>query len=96
MQKVADDKALADKGLKVFAVNAHEKSDTVKEFLTKNKYTFTVPMDADAAAMKAYGVEGIPTTIIVNKDGTIGDVFVGYGDGSAEQIDAALTKALAN
>jgi thiol-disulfide isomerase/thioredoxin len=95
VQKVSADDALAKKGLKVYAVNDKEEADTVKKFLTDNKYTFTVPMDADQAALKAYSVSGIPTTVIVGRDGKVADVFVGFGDGSAEQIDAAIEKALA-
>ena len=33
--------------------------------------------------------------IIVGRDGRVADAFVGFGDGSAEQIDAAIEKALA-
>src|SRR5271156_5222659 len=40
VQKVSADAALAQKGLKVFAVNDKEDADTVKKFLTDNKYTF--------------------------------------------------------
>ena len=86
---------MAKKGLKIFAVNDKESADTVKAFMTKNKYTFIVPMDADQTACKAYFVSGIPTTIIIGRDGIVTDVFVGFGDGTAQQIDAAIDKALA-
>jgi hypothetical protein len=33
--------------------------------------------------------------VIVGRDGTIKSVFIGYGDGSAKQIDEAVQKALA-
>jgi thiol-disulfide isomerase/thioredoxin len=95
VQKVSADEALAKKGLKVFAVNDKEDADTVKKFLTDNKYTFTVPMDVDQTALQAYSVSGIPTTIIVGRDGKVADAFVGFGDDSAQQIDAAIDKALA-
>jgi len=95
VQKKSTDEPMAKKGLKIFAVNDKESADTVKAFMTKNKYTFTVPMDADQTACKAYSVSGIPTTVIVGRDGTVMDVFVGFGDGTAQQIDAAIDKALA-
>jgi cytochrome c biogenesis protein CcmG, thiol:disulfide interchange protein DsbE len=94
VQKVSADEALAKKGLKVFAVNDKEDPDVVKAFLAANKYTFMVPMDVDQKAMIAYSVSGIPTTLIVGRDGKITDVFVGYDEESAKQIDAAIDKAL--
>ena len=36
-------------------------------------------MDDQAAVLKQYLVTGIPTTIIVGRDGIIKDVFIGYG-----------------
>ncbi len=95
VQEVSADEALAKKGLKVFAVNDKEDAAVVKAFMTANKYTFTVPMDVDQKAMQAYAVSGIPTTVIVGRDGKIVEVFVGYDQESAKQIDAAIEKALA-
>jgi thiol-disulfide isomerase/thioredoxin len=94
VQKVATDPALAKKGLKVYGVNAQETADTIKPFMAKNKYTFSVPMDAGGSTMQAYLIQGIPTTIIVGREGTIKDVFIGYGGDSAKAIDAAVDKAL--
>lgn len=93
LQALSVDKEKADQGLVVWAVNAREKSDKVKEFLTTNKYTFTVPMDA-GATMKEYLVRGIPTTIIVGRDGTVKKAFVGFGPNSAEAMDKAIEAAL--
>jgi ribosomal protein S5 len=33
--------------------------------------------------------------VIVGRDGIVTDTFVGFGDDSAQQIDAAIDKALA-
>ena len=96
IQKLATDKALADKGLVVWAVNDKETKAEVEKFMQDNKYTFIVPMDEKAAVLKAYFVSGIPTTIIVGRDGKVKDAFVGYGgDASAKEIDEAVNKALA-
>lgn len=96
LQKISADANLAGKGLVVWAVDDKEKSDDVTKFLKDNKYTFTVLMDTEAAVLKKYLVSGIPTTFIIGRDGTIKDVFVGYGgDDSAKDIDTAVDKALA-
>jgi thiol-disulfide isomerase/thioredoxin len=96
VQKVSADKALADKGLVVWAVDDMETKDVVNAFLKKNNYTFTVLMDDKGATLKEYLVSGIPTTIVVGRDGTVKDAFVGYGgEDTAKAIDAAIDKAVA-
>jgi thiol-disulfide isomerase/thioredoxin len=94
LQKMSADKELADKGLVVWAVNAREKSDVVQKFLTDNKYTFAVPMDL-GKTMTQYKIAGIPTTVIVGRDGKVRKVFVGFGDGSEGPMDEAVKAALA-
>jgi thiol-disulfide isomerase/thioredoxin len=96
IQKLATDKTLAEKGLVVWAVNDKETKADVSKYMTDNKYTFTVPMDEKGEVLKAYFITGIPTTIVVGRDGTVKDAFVGYGgDASAKKIDDAVAKALA-
>jgi len=95
VQQASANKDLAEKGLVVWAVNASEKAETVKGFLDDNHYTFTVPMDGNGAVLNKYFVHGIPTTVIVGRDGSVKAVFIGFGDGSAKQIDDAVDKALA-
>ena len=96
VQKVSTDKALADKGLVVWAIDAQESPADVLKFLQDNKYTFSVLMDTKGAVLKSYFISGIPNTIIVGRDGIVKDTFVGYGgEKTAQQIDDALAKALA-
>jgi peroxiredoxin len=96
IQAVATDKALADKGLVVWAVNDRETKAVVEKYMQDNKYTFTVLMDTKADVLKAYYVTGIPTTIIIGRDGTVKEAIVGYGgEATAKAIDAAVAKALA-
>lgn len=94
LQELSKNEEMAKKGLKVLAVNLREKSDTVEKFVKDGNFSFTVPMDTDGAVAKTYGVQGIPTTVIVGKGGNVQDVFVGFGPGSAEKMDAAINKAL--
>jgi len=95
VQKLASDEALAKKGLVVWVVNDKEDEPTVTKFMKENNYTFTVPMDKPADVLKKYLVRGIPTTVIIGRDGTIRNVFIGYGAPTAKQIDQAVEKALA-
>jgi thiol-disulfide isomerase/thioredoxin len=96
LNKVSQDKALADKGLKVYSINCKEKPDTAKDFLTKNNYSFNVALDSDGKTEESYAVTGIPTTVVVGKDGTVQHVVIGYGgEETAKEIDDAVAAALA-
>jgi len=96
VQAAATDASLAKKGLVVWAVNDKETQQVVEKFMQSNHYTFPVLMDTQGDVLKAYKVIGIPTTIIVGRDGVVKETFVGFGgDATAKQIDAAIEKALA-
>jgi len=95
VQQISADKDLAERGLKVWAVNAREKNEQVEKFIKQNNYTFTVPMDADGKVLQQYLVRGIPTQVIVGRDGTIKDVFIGFGgEESAKRLHDAIEAAL--
>jgi peroxiredoxin len=93
-QKLAADKTLADRGLVVLAINKEEAPERVKRFLEKNRYTFTVPMDAEHNFGDAYFVHGLPVTILIGRDGKVRNVFIGYGPKSDPKIDDAIADAL--
>jgi len=95
LNKDSSDRSLADKGLKVFAVNCNEPADKVKAFLEKNDLHFTVPLDSEGTTQQAYLIQGIPTTIVVGRDGVIRNVFIGFGGEESEKsLDAAIDTAL--
>ena len=94
IEEVSKKKDLADKGLKVVTVNARETKDKVQAFLKQNNYTFTVAMDQKGAVMKDYGVQGIPTTVVIGQGGKVKKVFVGFGPDSPKALDAAIEEAL--
>jgi peroxiredoxin len=85
-------KSLKDSGLKVFALDQSEEKATVAKFIAEKKMTLTALLDSDSKVGQAYGVEGIPTTVVVGKDGRVRKVFVGSGneDGIKQAVDAAL------
>jgi peroxiredoxin len=96
LQDAYNNESWANRGLVVWAVNAHESADDVSNFLARNQYTFTALLDSDGAAMSAYGVSGIPMTVIVGRDGVVKKVLVGYEPDSGREVDEAIEKALAD
>jgi thiol-disulfide isomerase/thioredoxin len=94
IQKLSADQDLKKKGLIVWAVNDQESRDDVQKLLDSKGYTMMVPMDSDGKVEQDYFVTGIPTTIVVGKNGVVKFVQVGYGDGVDKVIEDAINSAL--
>lgn len=91
IQKIADD--YKDKGVVVYGVNVWErKENAAKDYLEKNP-TIQYPtlLGGDELA-GTYGVTGIPTLVIIGKDGKVSEIEVGFAgdEGLRKAIDAAL------
>ena len=83
-------KKFADKGLVFYAVNAGEEPAAIKEFLTTSKMEIPVALDQKGEIGPLYGVEGIPQTVLIGKDGKVQVVHVGYNG----QLGKMLTKEI--
>ena len=94
IQEASESDSWANRGLVVWAVNARQSAEDVGYFLGNNQYTFTALLDEDGTVMSKYGVRGIPMTVLIGRDGKVENVWVGYGDDSAREIDDAIDKAL--
>ena len=94
LQKIHEDGALKEKGLVVWAVNEGEDKEKAKSYCEQNNLTFTVPLDANNDVGKQYLVRGIPTTVVVGRDGKVKNVFIGFGPGSEEKVHEAVAAAL--
>ena len=88
-QKVHDD--LKDKGLVVFAINQGETAEKARTYLSKNKYTTTTLLDQTRSVGRDYKVNGIPTLVIIDRQGKIAAHFVGVREESV--LREALAKA---
>jgi peroxiredoxin len=93
LQKLYEEKS-AD-GLKVYAVNLQEDKAQVAEFLKSKNLTLPVLLDADGAVGQQYGVQSIPFTLVVGKDGVIKKVMIGFGEDSERNLHAAVDAAMA-
>jgi peroxiredoxin/outer membrane lipoprotein-sorting protein len=93
LNKLYEDKKAA--GLKVFAVSVDEDKEKVPLFVEDKKLTLTVLLDNDEQKVsEKYGVQGIPQTVIIGKDGVVKKVFVGFGPGSEEEMRKVVEDAM--
>jgi len=94
VQELSADADRVAKGLVVQTINDQESSDVIQKFQKDNGYRFPVALDPDGSAADKYHVEGIPTTVLVGRDGKVRNVWVGYDDSIPAQINDAVDKAL--
>jgi peroxiredoxin len=61
------------------AVNQGEKPKQIKKFLKQKKWeSLSVALDPQSVAGKNFNVEGIPQTVIIDKEGKVRHVHVGF------------------
>ncbi|MFM7322722.1 MAG: TlpA family protein disulfide reductase, partial [Armatimonadota bacterium] len=90
-----------EKGVAVLAVCVFDEKSAFEAWVPKNadKYSFPVAFDAagrDSAksiAGKLFGVSGIPSTFIIDKDGKVVEGLVGFGGDNDKRLEEALRKA---
>ncbi|MCC6681802.1 MAG: TlpA family protein disulfide reductase [Phycisphaeraceae bacterium] len=96
IQAVSDWARDNDKSVAVYTVNVGETPADANAFWKEQGFTMPILMDQDNAISIAYGVQGIPQTVVI-ADGKVLHVHVGF-DPNAEatleaEIDAALAEA---
>jgi len=74
------DSLAKDYPLVTVAMNSGDQS-SIREYLDENQLSFPVIPDPDGRLSAAWGVKGVPTTFIVNREGKIRFVEVGYTTG---------------
>jgi thiol-disulfide isomerase/thioredoxin len=86
--------AYRGKGVMFYAVNQQEFPDQVKSFLDGKKLTFAVPMDRSAGVAAKYGVDGIPQTVVIDKQGVVRAVHVGFSPDLKKRLTSELDAIL--
>jgi peroxiredoxin len=71
-------RAFADKGLVVLAINDGESADTARKYIDEHKYTFRVLLDRDKSVAGKFSVSGIPALFLIDRDGNVRAQYTGY------------------
>jgi len=66
------------KGVEVLNINLSEDAGTISEYLRKEQLNLWVLLDRGNAITKAYGVNGIPCVVVIDKRGSKRETIVGY------------------
>ena len=80
-----------DKGLVTIGVNAGEDPEDVAPWIKRNGVGYPIASD-DGTAQRAYGVENLPTLVVISTTGKIVAVRVGMTD--AAELERLVNEAL--
>lgn len=66
-----------DKGVQVLAVDIQESQLAVKEFASRYNLDFPIMIDTDKEVMTAYGIDPLPATFLIDKNGNVVKYYTG-------------------
>jgi thiol-disulfide isomerase/thioredoxin len=84
------------RGLEFVAVDIGENNSQVRDFVRDNAYTFPVVLDTSGKVSGDFGIQAVPATFIIDRDGKMIIATVGGRDWNTPAILAALEGLLAN
>jgi cytochrome c biogenesis protein CcmG, thiol:disulfide interchange protein DsbE len=74
---VAAYKALGDNSIAFVGIGTQDDTDKLKKFADDNQVPYTILEDPKGKVSDAYGVLGLPTTVLVDGNGIVRKVFTG-------------------
>jgi peroxiredoxin len=77
-------------GLEVLAVNLDERRRDAEAFLVGHPHALNVLFDAKGASAEAFGVQGMPSSFIIDRDGVIRFTHMGY----SSSVDASYRREI--
>ncbi|TWT47640.1 TlpA family protein disulfide reductase [Botrimarina hoheduenensis] len=93
IDRVAD--AYKEKGLAFYAVNQDETAEEVTKFLEARELTPPVLLDKGGVTARSFRVRGLPTSVLIGKDGRVQVVHVGLGANLEQQLSAEIESLIA-
>jgi thiol-disulfide isomerase/thioredoxin len=82
-------------GLIVLAINVGEPEERIWRYVTEEGYTMRVLVDPQSQSMRAFHTSGIPTTVLIDGEGIVRQVQVGYAPGAVGGLEQQVQALLA-
>ncbi len=86
---------LKEQGLVVIAVNVDEERKDAEEFLSRYPAGFIVVSDPQQACAQTYAVKAMPSSYVIDRQGKIRDVHLGFRRGESQQFRTIVERILA-
>jgi thiol-disulfide isomerase/thioredoxin len=89
------DRDLKVSGLQVIGVNLDQASEEAKAFLAKYPANFTVAADTNETCARDFDVKAMPSSYLVDRNGVIRHIHLGFRPGEAKEIRDFVERLLA-
>jgi len=66
-----------DRGLRLLAINVRQDRETAAAFIEALGISYEVLLDLDGAVARSYGVSGLPTTVLLDRQGRLAARILG-------------------
>ena len=84
----------ADEGLVIIGVNLDNDSDSALAFLDEHPADFKIYYDVDKKLAKEFGVQAMPSTYIIGRDGEIHAKHFGFKVEKQDEYEVVIAAAL--
>lgn len=81
-------------GLRIVGVNVDQKPEDMVAFLKEFPASFEVISDAKGEQPKAWGVKGMPTAYLLDAQGVVRKVHMGFKRAQADELEASIRDLL--
>ncbi len=82
------------KAVQVLGLNLDENGDNARRFVERKKTPYPVLLAGNSDISSAYGVDGIPHFVLIDKEGKVVNVWSGFAPGMGEEWRAAINALL--
>lgn len=83
-----------ERGFEVVAINVDDPVDDGREFLLDTPLDYLIAADTQSSVLEQYGVIGMPTSFLVDPQGVVRLVHMGFKDNDIEIIEKELIQVL--
>jgi len=84
----------ADEGLVIIAVNLDNQVSEAEAFLQRYPAEFSIYYDHERQLARQYGVEAMPSSFLIGRDGTVVERHLGFKSGKTDDYEAAIVELL--
>jgi peroxiredoxin len=84
-----------ERGLQIVGINVDEQADAARTFLQNHPADFRILADATGVCPKSFKVMGMPSSYLIDRNGVIRYVHIGFRPGETGELRKQVEKLLA-
>lgn len=84
-----------DRGLEVIGINLDRDHEAAETFLGKAQPNFPIVFDPEGVLAQLYDLQGMPTTLLFDRSGTLRSTHIGFKESAVEVIVSEIESLLA-